>query len=472
MLGISLGKTPRLCLGVDTKMVDTSFYPQAPAPLNPLEMASQAQAMQTRGVALEQAQLQLKAQQALGPLMQQSVGEDGQPDLNKFIGLVAASPDASFLAPQIMQQALQRQLTQEETLGKHLDNQLKKYNSMSQLIAPLSDLGKDVTLSDVTGALALGRAQGLFTNDDAMGMLANVSASKLPLHQIVQMVGNSTEQGRKGLENALGTFAERHRTMGIVGRRGEPRTVYEQDVLGRRPLGGPVELPGATHPASNAAAGGGAPAPTAAARPGGAPQLPPAALGMQTGLSPEEKAARAAMGTSFAKETELAGKDMEAVRAFIARINDAERLLKDFKPGPGREWRQNAARLAYSVGLDKAGDAISGGDDKKAYAAAEQFQKQMLSNSIAALRRELGGGQRITNMEVDRFMAANPSIETTPQAIKGMFDFGKKLAKLAEYRQQAMSAYKATGKADLGEFNTQFHKHAKKMKWLFDLETK
>ena len=453
-------------------MVDTSFYPQAPAPLNPLEMASQAQAMQARGVALEQAQLQLKAQQALGPLMQQSVGEDGQPDLNKFIGLVAASPDAAFLAPQIMQQALQRQLTQEETLGKHLDNQLKKYNSMSQLIAPLSDLGKDVTLSDVTGALALGRAQGLFTNDEAMGMLANVSASKLPLHQIVQMVGNSTEQGRKGLENALGTFAERHRTIGIVGPGGEPRTVYEQDVLGRRPLGGPTGLPGAMPPARNAAAGGGAPAPTAAARPGGAPQLPPAALGVQTGLGASQEALRKGMGTAFAKEVDQAGKDMDSVRGFLLRLDDAEKLIKTFKPGPGQEWRQAAARLAYAIGANPLGDALSGGDEKKAYAAAEQFKKQMLSNSIRALKQELGGGQRITNLEVERFLAANPSIETTPQTVKGVFAFGRKLAKLVEYRQQAMNNYIKTGATNLAEFNTAFHKQAQKQGWLHMSEEK
>lgn len=99
-------------------------------------------------------QQQFQARRALGPMYQQSIDpQTGQVDLNKLGTLVGSNPTTAFMAPQIMNEAIQRQYTQTQTQLAKFDMASKYYDMQQNAIGAL--LAKpDVSQDDVRQSLA------------------------------------------------------------------------------------------------------------------------------------------------------------------------------------------------------------------------------------------------------------------------------------------------------------------------------
>src|ERR1700676_1275900 len=143
--------------------ISTSMYPTQPVPSNLLGMASQFAGTQN---ALNQNALfqqTFRARQAMGPLAQQSIGPDGQMDYNKFAVLLSAHPDTAFMAPDIINGMVQRQLTQQDTVAKSLSNAQSRADALGRY----------------AGAAVAKNPNGQIDQSEVMGVAAQVHALHL-----------------------------------------------------------------------------------------------------------------------------------------------------------------------------------------------------------------------------------------------------------------------------------------------------
>ena len=85
------------------------------------------------------------------------------------------------------------------------------------------------------------------------------------------------------------------------------------------------------------------------------------------------------------------------------------------------------------------------------------------------LRQTLGGQGRITNLEFEKFAAANPNLETDPKALEKIFNFSKKLNDLAKLEAYALEEYKnhhPEGAYSITQFDNEFMQHLVRSKRL------
>jgi len=469
----------------------------------PLDLAAKAQALEGGALNLQSQRMVMAAREAIGPIIQQSVDpQTGELNYNKaFVGL-ASNPATAWMANDILGQWTQRQLTQQETALKALETQQKKLEAGGNILATLLPKRDNLTLSDVTGALALAKAQGIIDDKEVQAYM-NHFASKgegAPLAAAVQQAVLGLSGSKNAIDQTFGTFAERavpHEGMGPLGEKMFTTTGEQLGVqgpgqggggaagaygtppaspLGGRSEGGPLDLPGAV------LAGRGTP--PAASNPLATPMARDA--GGQAGAGSVPGSSPPSHVTSIPKplenyysdkgdvkeyEKKLADANTEGTQQLVM-INDAEKAMKHFKQGPGMATRKMAAESLKAVGLNKVADALMGaGSADDPIANAQAFQKMMVISSMETLRKTLGGQGRITNLEFEKFEKALPSIETTPEATKKIFEYMKKLIALSREEQRALgfyvqgykkNPYHPEGNFSLSEFQSQFLPYATK----------
>lgn len=456
--------------------VDTSIYGNLLKPIDPLQAAQISQSLANQGQQRQlvqaqtaMAQQQYRANAAMGPIMQQSVGPGGQVDYSKAATLMAQNPDTAYLAPEFLSKAYAGQ-------GAQLDNELKKMQVLGArqkafgdaAMGAVSEHGNNVTSADVARRLDVLHGQMVDSGLDTDGKLGDSLISfmgSLPTPQgpglanYLKSVGVQSIGGAQGLEKVTGAFQTFdvggktflgytdpiHGGVNYVGELAKTPTPGELNAPTEvtSPSGAKSIVPAAqTRPFYNGAAqvvtqppgGGQPPAP-------GAP-LAPAGPGNISALGPEQAGAlnqRAANAQEYSKGLQ---QDVYNAQTQVLMLQQLEDLSKQFKPGAGAGVRNSMATVLQALGApQQAVDKVDNGS----ISATQAFQKYGVQNTMNVLRQSIGGQGRLTNLEFEQFLHANPNIDTDPGAIQKILAFSHKMYDLKFREQQAFNQYVKAG---------------------------
>lgn len=445
-------------------MADGIPYPQAPtynAP-NPLQQMEQMQALGLRGAemqrvqqATEQQGLLNRAQIGMGQLMQQHVDPNtGEVDINKFLVDAAQHPDVAVMFPAIAKDALANKLTSAQILGAQIDNAAKQQSFLANTAASYSDkyakTGTKANWQDIASIYAEAQAAGVITRDQALQGLLFAKQSGQQPENLIRNLGARSAQGLQALEAAGQTTKYLQELVNVVSPEGTPMQITREQAL---------QQAGAA-PSPYAAGGASAPRLAPEAREGASPSAPPPApmRGIPTGQSPQALKYQEQQLSQFNDAEKQIQQNARGAVVVQQRLDEAVDALKDFKTGPGTEAMSKLAGLAKFFGRDDLAATMLGNPGSKdAFASAQEFVKLMVPNSLELLRNTLGGQGRITNLEVEQFLKANPNLETDPKAIEKMFNFMRRVGDIAKAEQKAFLHYKRqaekTGKFDVTQFD-------------------
>ena len=487
--------------------MDTSFYPKPSAQPQggmpgPMDYAAKAQALAGGALQLQAQQQMMAAREAIGPIIQQSVDpQSGELNYNKaFVGL-ASDPRTAWMANDILGQWTQRQLTQQETALKELETHQKKLEVGGNILSSLLPQGDNLRLNDVVGALALLKGQGIIDDKESQAYMNHFTkfGDGAPLARAVQSAVLGLSGSKNAIEQTFGTFGERSAAHPTTGPLGEPGIATTGELLGVKGpgQGGPMQLPGSVLGGGAAAGpenlGGGAvpsrgepPQAPMARGAGGQPEAgsvpgsPPAFH--TTGLPKVYQDYRTGKGEMRDYEKKLT-EEQNVINQQLLMINDAEEAMKHFKQGPGMATRFEAAKAMKAMGLNDVAATLMGvGKKDDPIENAQAFQKMMIISSMETLRKTLGGQGRITNLEFEKFEKALPSIETTPGAIRKIFNYMKKIAALQRLESDALvgengyvqrhlaDPYNSKANFSIADFNRRFTAYATKKKLLPSLQ--
>lgn len=481
---------------------------------NALQTMGQMQQLQLGNVQLQQAQQQMAAKQAMGPILQQSINpQTGELDYNKaFIGL-SSNPATAFLAGDFLSQGIQRKQTQAETALKELELKKNQQGQIFDALKGLSAKGNTVTTEDAVEALTdrlnsgvidrkqyqaaldtvkkypagaplagfvkqtmlgtmaakdalemvhgsiktqdLGHAVVLYQHDQANNVVRNLGVfpkSMTPEQMAAQVSGAPAPDGSPTSES-MAQRLQRQGMGGLTGQNPIPQTFGGGDPT---TVGAPAEAP------PLAGAGGGLQTPSAL-QPGqgvGGPSGAPA--GASAGAPPPASPQPVVTGLSPMKEglqkdnakyvDGVAG-DMEKVGQAMQTLNHMDGLLDKFKAGPGASTRQEAAQFLESIGVPKADvDKLVGAKD--GVAAMQVFQNEALKYATQQLKQAIEGS-RITNMEFKAVVDTKPNVNMRPEAIKAIIERARIGFKIAQEQTSYMQQWMEAGK-DITNFRTQF----------------
>jgi len=452
-------------------MADGIPYPQAPqynVP-NPLQTMEQMQALGTRQLeqerlaqATQQQAIMNRAQVGVGQLMQQHVNpETGDIDINKFLVDAAKHPDVAVLYPAIAKDALANKLTTAQTLGAQIENATKQQSFLANTAASYADkyakTGAKPTWQDIASVYAEAQAAGVIDRKQALEGLVFAKQSGLQPEVLIRNLGARSAQGLEMLKSAATTTEQLQQFIDVV----DPNTGRSMKITREQAL----QQVGAA-PSPYAAGGASAPRTAEAARGEEQPSVPPPVQGIPTGQSPQELKYQEQQLSQFNEAEKQIQQNARGAVVVQQRLDEAVDALKDFKTGPGQETMMKLAGLAKFFGRDDLASSIIGNPgSKEAYASAQEFVKLMVPNSLELLRNTLGGQGRITNLEVEQFLKANPNLETDPKAIEKMFNFMKRVGDLAKAEQKAFLSFKRKaekgGKYDVSAFDNDWFDYLK-----------
>jgi hypothetical protein len=360
-----------------------------------------------------------RARQALGPLMQQAVGPDGQMDYNKAGLLVSTNPDTAFMAPDILNQFAQKQLIQAETMKTNLDNFAKKQSAIGSAAYGLSqEKGDTVTPKDVMSKLTELMAAHGIEAPDAVAYMAGISGLKGPeLNSHLKQLAQSSLRGGELAGNID------YRPDAFHDGNGNPVPGFVNKMQGSAVPSGGVGSPTGALPNATSTAPGAGPFQSAG---GGAPSVAPAPQQpqlTQTGIgSFRQKALDAA--ADYGKDV---NERTNSANQLLLTMQQSQRYLKNFTQGGGESMRVELAGLAQAAGMPKATlDAIASGD----FSSAQAARKQMfgIGSQIAAQLIHAGGG-RMTQTEWGKTLTEGaPNIDLDPGATSKILTSMKELA--------------------------------------------
>lgn len=450
--------------------VDSSPYTAAPAAQqDPLASVGKILQIQQGALALQGQAQELKARQALGPILQQSIDpQTGELDINKFLVQGAANPDVAWKMPEITLQMIQRQNTQADTVNKQLEANKVRYGAMGDAAGALVASAEEAAKKNVnirTGgpgqpgisgqqfASALASfvgENGLIDGKDAAELVAK-TATMTPQQrfQFIKQFATSALGVKDTMEKVYGAINP-HETGG--------RTVFTQEnrFAGTQQQVGPglekTPTPGemnATTPGVDAQG-----RPTIRPRVEAAPMYGGSGVQIQgsgqspgaTGLSPNEQKLqeeRAATANKYDEELNNANTTGQENLRVLREMQDA---MKGFKTGGGMEVRQRLAQLAQGLGMPtKLVDEIAGGNR----GALAEFQKLAVRYATQEMKTNMGGAQKFTNLDFSTFLKNNPTIDTDPRGLEKMFKFLEqgvwRVGQQQEAHQQWKSGWRPKG---------------------------
>lgn len=451
---------------------DTSSYPSAQvAPQDPLAMIGKVLQIQGAQQAIQNQQMEFKARQALGPILQQSIDPtSGELDINKFLVHGASNPDVAWKMPEITLQMIQRQNTQADTVLKTLNANKVRYGAMGSAAAALVGQAEEdaqnridprtmqagkpqLTSKQIASTLGpMVGENGLIDAKDAAEMLAQIA--KLPNDQerfaFAKRFMNSARDIEKVSADIFGAITAQNTGGGTAFMQNRPMIGPPRQVGGLENTPSPVEM-NAERDGPPDAQGRPTKIPRYAGNPmigGSGAVIPGTGQGLAgtnsrppnvSGLSPME----AELGKERAKsanEYEGQLRDANVAGTENLRILQAMRdSLKLFKSGGGADVRERFGGVLDALGFPKKiVDDASGGDR----GAIQAFQKQAIRYATGEMKANMGAGQRFTNLDFSTFLKNNPTISTDPRALDKMFSFLEKGVWLADQQQRSYDTWK------------------------------
>lgn len=442
---------------------DTSMYNTVapPAQQDPLAMIGKVLNIQGAQQQLQNQQMEFKARQALGPIIQQSIGPDGELDVNKFLLHGAANPDVAWKMPEITLQMIQRQNTQADTVNKVLQANTTRYKAMGDAAGSLlaEAEGTNPTVDIKTGQPGLPGISskqlvstlstlvgenGLIDAKDAAELAAKTaSMSPQQRYQFVKNFANSANgitETMKGIYGAVNPVAAGGKTSMT---QSNP-LLRSSNVLGdvehvptpaERNAGVETVVPGGAkvlQPRSAVAPMSGGLGSSAPGSPGSGQAPIVAQSPMDTKLQED----RAKGAVEFENDLSTANITGQENLRVLREMQDA---LKEFKAGGGMEVRQKLAQMADGMGMPKTVvDGLAGGNR----GAVAEFQKLAVRYATQEMKTNMGQSQRFTNLDFNTFLKNNPTIDTDPRGLDKMFKFLEQGVWRAGQQQRAYQAWK------------------------------
>lgn len=462
--------------------VDVSMYGgNTPAAVDPLAAIGKVLSIQGAQQQLVNQQMEFKARQAMGPILQQSIDPNtGDLDINKFLIHGAANPDVAWKMPEITLQMIQRQNTQADTVLKNLGAAKIKYGAIGDaagsLVAEAEAAAKGNTnlktggpgTPGLTSKQMIQTLSGLAGEGDGM-LLSSKEAAEV----VAKTAGMTDPQRFQYVKNWATTANGINKTMdGIYGAiaptgfGGGTAFVQSSPLLGTSKTVGQVEnvpTPGERNAPVEVIGPGGSkvlqPRSAVASMTGGlgspAAGVPGSGTAPQVSLSPmdeEIQKKRAGDAVVFENDLNTANTTGQENMRVLREMQDA---LKEFKSGGGMEVRQKLAQMAQGIGMPaKLVDELAGGNR----GAIAEFQKLAVRYATQEMKTNMGQGQRFTNLDFNTFLKNNPTIDTDPRGLERMFKFLEQGVWRAGQQQEAYQRWKegerprGFEKADISSF--------------------
>jgi hypothetical protein len=436
--------------------------PQHGNMLQMLQGAEALQAAQLQNAALAQ---QVRARQALGPILQGAIDpKTGSLDYNKaFVGM-SQNPDTAWMAPDFLDKAIARQGTQADIAMKHFDLAQKQQGMIAQKVAGL--LGSDAPVTGQSlrqAATDLHAANPeLFPLDQVIAFQQKVmgtpeGAPMLALAKQIALSSAGTLDTMKSVYPALQArvvggqtvltqepqFGGTPRVAGVL-----PHTVNPESLL--VDVDGSVTgMPGAKYYAGNSGASaisngaGGAVAPGATQSPGAGTGIPPSSSPrVPIAQVPESvKKGWDALSDAFKerlKET-IADQQLDMALSKMRSLVESGR----FNPGAGQDVRRALAATASALGFPKETvDALN----NTSLSANQVFNSIALDLAAKMMARNLAGGGRFTNIEFNTALQSKPSENMTKEAVLELIDHFQQGISLDRKMTEAYTRYQDQGK--------------------------
>lgn len=405
------------------------------------------------------------ARQAMGPLAQASIDpQTGQMDYNKFATLISTHPETAFMAPDIINGMVARQLTQAQIVNQQIDAAVKRQGAIGSAAAGLiSQYGDSVQPKHLVGAVSDLVGEGILETPQAVSYLSQFGGQSGPALKahLAQIAAGSLRSADMGSQ-VLGTF----RPDAITNADGSKSPGFSSALFGQvKPAtlaggtygqGAPAPAPAAT-PNAAASAALGAPSATGVPAPAPAPSLGGSAPGSQvvSSLSPfalgrQQEAAK--YGQDVAERAQSANN-------LMAQLNITQRYLRDVKSGAFTESRVQLANAMRTLGMpEDTVNAVAGGDLNDAQAAMKSFLTTA-TQSIAQLVHTAGGG-RLAQQEWAQYVAkGSPNLEMTPQAIQKVMNSMRELASYTDLENRFYQLKSNTPNYNMGNVQNDYQSY-------------
>lgn len=433
--------------------VDTSIYNKL-APPNPLDQIAKFQGIRAQANQNLQFQTELRARMAMGKIMQQSVGPDGQPNYTKAATLAAQDPSAAFLAPDLMSKAVQMQ-------GVSLDNVLKQYEvaqkkleltgNAAASVLPKGDSASRADFVDAISRLSTSLNEAGVadkeTYDHLISAMSNAPQGGQQLHEYLRAIAQQANGAKDSMDRLKMELKTVDTGNGTVMMWTNPQTGETKQIgmLAKSPS--PSE--------ANALISVQQPDGTTVLKPRAevAPMLPAGSTpGPQgsTGYTPPV----ASLGPYHSDQLKNIAdyqKDLNgqvsAINYNIQNIQQLRGLADKVQTGWGAEERAEMGRMLKAFGApEKLYNSVANGSLE----SSQRLMKFATPAAMDTLREHLGNQSRVTNMEFGAFQRANPNLETDPEAFKKILTFTHGLMRLKQQEQKALGIWTSAGKDPTG----------------------
>lgn len=156
----------------------------------------------------------IRAKQAFGQIIQQTIGPDGQPDYAKAAVMMAGNPATAWAAPEFIHDMAVNKGLQIDNVTKGIEQAFRQQDAIAQTLAPLLAHGPDgLTMSMINGAAGQLVASGVLgppaqATAAMMGVMKTLPQGGPALYQSVTDYVQRSRQTAGTLENVWGKLGE------------------------------------------------------------------------------------------------------------------------------------------------------------------------------------------------------------------------------------------------------------------------
>jgi len=423
------------------------------APPNLLDSAQKAMTLQHSAQEVQATAMQLRAREALGPILQGAINpETGDLDYKKaFIGM-AGNPNTAWMAPDFLDKAVARQGTQVETALKELEKNHKQVSAVYDTLGGLLPMKEKVTRQDVGKAFQGLYETGMIDKDHFIAAMRQLPQDGMPLYNYVQQTALRAQGAAEAFKTThqaitphdIGgaeVFTQPDPVAGTVRQVGVlPKTLTPEKKAELVERINPTTRETEKVPYGQAFPEGQSAAPTDPARGGGA-----SASG-----APPQPALISKLNPTEQKQWEKMGDEYEEIshRASVTSIMEqqldtVEGLLKRYHPNALASTRDEIAAKLEALGVSKEEvDKIANGSLE----AGQAFKSIMVDFASNRLKAAIGSG-KITNMEFDVFQNTKINPNMSLGAIKTLLQYYRRGIKLDNLYIKGYASYSSQKKA-------------------------
>lgn len=413
----------------------TASIGQSGGQINPLEMFARYAYTQN---ALLQAQ-KFRATQAAGELYNQSIGPDGKPDLQKFTRLLAAHPEVSVVAPDMLNKMASQGLINAQTTRQDLENSQIRMDKVARIAAgALSDPNVQKG-TDLVSSVSDMDAAGAFPDADSKKHAISWLTQMAPLEgpELKQRLGQFVRVTTAGADQ-MSKLNGQWRDNLFYDLNGNPSGGWESSVTGqvRSPLGASAQGLNAGLPASQgfSAEGAGAAQQNPLTQTSPAPAAPTLTLGQPGPM-------RQAQLEKVAEYRSQVGARASQTANLVNQLNIMQRYVRAVDTGKFAELKTDLGNVLRSAGFSpEIYNAVSNGDLATSQALMKQFMNGAIG-SIANIVHTASAGSKLGQQETLMYMAKGaPNIEMTPEGIRKIIASAKEVAHYSQLENEYVRA--------------------------------